>query len=418
MTFDTGVSARAPQAVLAPVAVRDRVVTLDVLRGFALLGILAVNAMAFAWPFDMMLAPNSAPYLVDGALSPADARAQWWVDVFFADKMRTLFTLLFGVSIFLVGGERSDRARGALLQRRLLWLGAIGLIHGLVFWFGDILLLYALSGLVMLLLRSWSAKKLLWVGGGVTLAYALIQAGIGIAMTHLPAEISAEMNSNPFGTTAEDVIQTVAAATSGPFGWWLNNAKSWLLSSLFVLPVAPFAAVPLMMIGLGLYKIGFLSGRSPVWVYLGFIALAAANLVMLGQAQAQELARPLAEEVTGGWAEAWSAFAPLVAIGYASVLILLTTRGLGVVTRVFAPVGRMAFTNYLAQTLIMTTLFYLPIGPRGYGEVTPAGLWSIVGAVWLVQLIWSPLWLARFQMGPLEWVWRCLTYGRRMPLRR
>ena len=78
----------------------------------------------------------------------------------------------------------------------------------------------------------------------------------------------------------------------------------------------------------------------------------------------------------------------------------------------------MAFTNYLTQTLIMTSLFYMPWGPRWFGEVTPAGLWPIVAAIWVLQLIWSPLWLKRFEMGPLEWVWRCLTYGRRVPFRK
>ena len=82
------------------------------------------------------------------------------------------------------------------------------------------------------------------------------------------------------------------------------------------------------------------------------------------------------------------------------------------------PVGQMAFTNYLTQTLIMTSLFYMPWGPFWYGTMGPGALWAVVGAVWLAQLIWSPLWLSRFRMGPLEWLWRCLTYGRRVPLLR
>ncbi len=429
MTFDTANTGPVPGAAeapptrvteLAPVATRDRVVTLDVLRGFAVLGILAVNAAAFAWPFDVFLAPDLAPYLTNGLMNDADRTAHWWVDVFFSDKMRTLFSMLFGVSVFLVGGERSDRPRGALLQRRLLWLGVFGLIHGLVFWFGDILLLYAVCGLIMLLCRSWSARKLLWVGGGITLFFALCQAGGAIGMAALPADIAAKFGgggANPFGATPESIQQTITAYTTG-LGSFAQNAKGWVLATLFTLPVMPFATVPLMMIGLGLYKVGFWAGRSPVWVYGGLIVLSAINLYFLATTQAQELAVPTSQNPTRGLGEAMAAFAPLVTLGYASVLILLTTRGLAMVTRVFAPVGRMAFTNYLTQTLIMTTLFYMPWGPRWFGEVTPAGLWPIVGAIWVMQLIWSPLWLSRFEMGPLEWLWRCLAYGRRVPLRK
>ncbi|MBB5747207.1 DUF418 domain-containing protein [Brevundimonas variabilis] len=423
MTFETttGGTAPAPAAALAPVAVKDRVVTLDVLRGFAVLGILAMNAAAFAWPFDLMMSPDLAPYLNNGILAPADRTAAWVNDVFFSDKMRSLFSMLFGVSIFLVGGERSDRARGALLQRRLLWLGLIGLIHGLVFWFGDILLLYALSGLIMLLCRSWSAKKLLWVGGGITLFFALCQAGGSIGMAALPPDVAAKFGgsgSNPFGATPESIVQSIAVYKDGLFGNFIANAKGWVFSALFALPIMPFATVPLMMIGLGLYKTGFWAGRAPVWIYGLLMALTAVNLSFLGLYEGQELAVPKAENPSRGLADAMGSFAPLVTLGYASALILLSTRGAAIVTRIFAPVGRMAFTNYLTQTLIMTSLFYMPWGPRWFGEVTPAGLWPIVGAIWVLQLVWSPLWLARFEMGPLEWVWRCLTYGRRVPFRK
>ena len=88
------------------------------------------------------------------------------------------------------------------------------------------------------------------------------------------------------------------------------------------------------------------------------------------------------------------------------------------VRRIFAPVGQMAFTNYLSQTLIMTSLFSMPWGPRLMGQVDYPGQWAIVVSIWLLQLIWSPLWLSRFRMGPLEWLWRRLSYGRDLPLRR
>ena len=121
---------------LAPTGAKDRIFQLDVLRGWAILGILAVNAIAFAWPFEVMMSEAPPP----GATSQADLIGTWVTDVFFHDKFRTLFTMLFGVSIFLVGGEKDDEARGSLLWRRLLWLGLFGILHGVVLWYGDILL--------------------------------------------------------------------------------------------------------------------------------------------------------------------------------------------------------------------------------------------------------------------------------------
>ena len=103
----------------------------------------------------------------------------------------------------------------------------------------------------------------------------------------------------------------------------------------------------------------------------------------------------------------------LITLMYASVLILCVQLGvLSVITNALAPVGQMAFTNYVAQSLIMTAIFYGGRGLGLYGEVNREALLAIVAAVWALQLIWSPLWLAKFRMGPLEWVWRRLSYGR------
>ncbi|MDB5420661.1 MAG: hypothetical protein JWR59_608, partial [Brevundimonas sp.] len=115
-----------------PVSTAQRIETLDILRGFAVLGILAVNAIAFSWPATMNAGGVAVPFSMEGA----NRVAVWVVEVFFHNKCRTLFSMLFGISIYLVGGERSDRARGALLRRRLLFLALFGLIHGLALWFG------------------------------------------------------------------------------------------------------------------------------------------------------------------------------------------------------------------------------------------------------------------------------------------
>ena len=407
----------APQgrtdSVLAPVAPGDRIFNLDMLRGWAILGILAVNAMAFAWPIAVEFSQGARPF----AMTTANLTGDWVTTVFFQDKFRTLFTMLFGVSIFLVGGERDNDARGQLLRRRLFWLGLFGLIHGLAFWYGDILLHYAYCGLLMMLMRSWSARRLLWIGGGVTALWTALAVGGTLLWPMLESALGPEFaakaaSGGPGGSVAE-VMAIVEQVRSGYVPALLQNLQAWVMVQGFSLFLIP-ASVPLMMIGLGLFKSGYLSGRAPAWLYVLMTLIGAANLAVLGYAEGTH--------VTGGTlpveglAAAAAGSATLITLGYASLLILMSRFGLRGLTGVLVPVGQMAFTNYLTQTLIMVSLFYMPWGPLWYGTMGPGALWGVVGAVWLAQLIWSPLWLARFRMGPLEWLWRCLSYGRWIPL--
>ena len=405
--------AETPQPrVLAPVAPKDRIFALDMLRGWAILGILAVNAMAFAWPFALEAGgdlvppwPHVQPNIV----------GEWVTDVFFKDKFRSLFSLLFGVSVFLIGGERSDEARGRLLRRRLLWLGAVSLIHGLAFWFGDILLHYAYCGLIMMLVRSWSARRLIWVGGGVNLAFALLSVVALMAAARL-GEAAA---GNPFGGQ-DSLTATIQAYQSGWPAAQIENARTWLMLQTFSLTLIP-VTLGLMMLGLGLFKSGFLVGKAPVWIYLLATIAGGANLAALGWYEwIDAAAAPGSGDPTGGMAGVAGSFAWVITLGYVSLLILMTRFGLRFLTACLAPVGRMAFTNYLTQTLILATLFYLPWGFHWFGDPVwgPGQLWAAVGAVWIAQLIWSPMWLSVFQMGPLEWLWRCLTYGRLVAIRK
>ncbi len=401
-------------APLRPVAVKDRIQNLDILRGWAILGILAVNAIAFAWPSLLLMA--EAPPPVDAG--QADAIGRWVIDVFFSDKFRTLFTMLFGVSIFLVGGERSDLDRGALLRRRLWWLLAIGLVHGAALWYGDILLHYAYSGFIFLLFRSWGARRLLWVGGLITLLWALVAAAGMYGMANLPPEMASKFAQ---GRPVADAAAVQAVVDLYRQGWpsgLTQNAISWatfqLIASPFLIPIT----VPLMMIGLGLFKSGFLTGRAPMWAYLTLLILGGANLAASAFWGWQKAMAPDGTDPTGGLAAAATGAAPLITLFYVSALVLMTRFGLKALTGVLAPVGRMAFTNYLTQTLIMMSLYYAPWGPMWFGTHSTAEMWAVVGAIWVAQLVWSPLWLSAFSMGPLEWAWRCLTYGRMVPIRK
>lgn len=397
---------------LTPVAPGLRIASLDAMRGLAILGILAVNGAAFSLPFMAYGEPTLSPFPLVGA----NAVARWVVEVFFEQKFLTLFALLFGASLYLVGGERTDAARGRLLRRRLFWLAVIAVIHGLALWYGDVLLLYAWSGLFVMLMRSMPASRLIWIGLGATLALGLLHAGMAWLAVSGPEVLVNEVQGETPGFDAAGVQASIAAYRSGWAGAMGQNLSAWLFVQGMSLTVFVFSTIPLMMLGMGLLKSGFLGGQASTRTYLAVIAVGAATLALLGGLKWVEAMAPMGSHPTGGLADAAAAFPILITLGYASLIILLTTRGLAWATAALRPVGRMAFTNYLTQTLIMTTIFYMPWGPRLFGQVDPAGIWAIVIGIWALQLIWSPLWLARFSMGPLEWVWRCLTYGRRVPI--
>ncbi len=407
---DQTILAEGPQ----PVAAGARIQTLDVMRGVAVLGILAVNAAAFALPMNAAMAPEQSPF----PLSGSSATAYWLVEVFFRQKFVTLFSMLFGVSIFLVGGERKDAARGRVLRRRLMWLALFGVIHGAAFWYGDILLLYAWSGLFVMLMRSMPARPLILFGIAATLALATMQAVTMWLTVNGPAELVEAMNNDSMALADGAVAASIAAYRSGWPAALIENLKAWGILQSASLFGYVFATIPLMMLGLGLFKAGFFHARLPNRVYVALIAVGAAVLTLLGLLEWREVMAGPGVDATHGWAEVVASYPIFIALAYASGLILLTSRGVGWVRRIFAPVGQMAFTNYLTQTLIMTTLFYMPWGPRLMGQVDYPGQWAIVVAVWALQLIWSPLWLSRFRMGPLEWLWRRLSYGHDLPLRR
>lgn len=403
-------SERDPIAGPAPVRAADRLFSLDVVRGFAVLGILAVNAITFAMPEPVMMNPSLQP----GGLEGEAAHAWQVMNVFFQDKMRTLFSMLFGASIFLIGGERADLTRGRLLRKRLFWLGVFGLVHGLLFWFGDILLLYALTGCVVLLARSWSARRLLIVGVALNVVCSVLYVGLIASLRMAPPQAKADFQ---WDATPQQLADMIAAYQGGALETTLTVMGNWIAA----VPIMAIAFLPataaLMLIGMGLYKSGFLAGRSPAWVYGLFVLLGAGALALIWRESSAVIADgfPLIETMMR---PANTILAPLAAVGFASVLILMAGYGFKLVLTPLARAGQMAFTNYLSQTLIMSTIFYGGRGLGWFGQVGWPEMWLIIIGVWVVQLIWSPLWLSRFTMGPLEWLWRRLTYGKGVALKR
>lgn len=397
----------------APVLADERIIHLDVLRGLAVLGILLVNAPAFAMPFQVSENPTFSPLPFEGA-----SQSAWWVmATFFHQKFVTLFSMLFGVSIFLVGGERhTDDERDRVVRRRLLFLILFGVLHGALIWFGDILTLYGLVGLVMLLCRSWRSRKLLLVGAALIAFTTLLIVGSQIGLAYAPAE--AQVQAGAFAS-AEKVREQIAEYQSGLAGSQFGNLKNWGFLVVGQLIAFGPQTLGLMMWGLALFKLGVLQGRASTRTYLIMAAAGGLALAAIGW-NAQDQLRDSFPRATAGFDELPNfTLAAVVTLGYiGTVNLALRGRLLRPVFLALAPVGRMAFTNYIAQSLIMTTIFYAGRGLGLYGRLDWPQWSAIVAAIWIVQLIWSPLWLSRFTMGPLEWVWRRLSYGRPLPLRR
>lgn len=387
----------------------DRITSLDVLRGLGILGILAVNAPFFANSFALEFDP-----LVLGPLDPASQSVWAIVHTFFERKFVTLFSMLFGASILLIGGERDDRERGAILHRRLAWLLLFGLLHGTLIWFGDILLCYAIAGFLAAQVRSWTPGKLLGGGAVLFLAFALLEAGSTWAMAYFPEQLAEGM---PFATV-EAARADIAAFGGALAQAQVANFEAWMTVmgySLFYVP----ATVGLMMIGMGLFKTGVLTARRGVFTYLLLLLTGAAAFAAMGWAVCREVAGGMDDPFATALRTTINAFlAPVMTLGYVALICLIVKSPLRGLTRPLAATGQMAFTNYLTQSIIMTSIFYGGRGLGLFGTMTLAEQAMVVGAIWLVQLVWSPLWLAVFRYGPFEWVWRSLTFGRPVPFRR
>ena len=545
--------AESPAAAVPAV----RVAGLDVIRGIALLGILLLNIVDFAWPSQAYDSVSALSYTTDsvgeipdpeaaetkqdettddeakkdeadkeeseseevkkddwmfladpkpdlkGAFPRGEVRiaavstvwdiVEWAVvRVFFANKMRTLFCLLFGAGlVYLTDGLIGKGIRPVwLYYRRMLLLLLIGFLHGTLVWQGDILYGYAAVGLYLYPFRRLKAKTLARVGLGIFLSIILL-GWIGIGVFQLIKARGPVLQARVLAAAAETLaagsVETVekaaevgvdgeAATEALPSpeasrsaarkkavealgfvdrlilrghrallrrddsphperltrdirlhrdGTWLEQVKARMKNSLWsrlgtLTPVSLLALGWLMILGMSLAKSGFFAGDWPVERY----RLLAFRLVPLGwviEALVLLLQRRLRRDSIfnlGVLIPVEQAVIPLLALGYAAAIVLLIRSGrwCGVTDRL-AMVGRMALSNYLAQSILCTTLFYSH-GLRLYGSVPRVGLVPIVLAVWALELWWSPRWLARHPSGPVEWAWRSLAALERQPWRR
>lgn len=394
---------------------KDRIVLLDALRGLAILGIFLCNIPLVFAP---EIVAESIPFWPHGQ-APASLAVWWTTQVFFQQKFYTLFGLLFGASILLVGGEGGDRSRTVMIIKRLLALLAIGLFHGFVIWQGDVLWTYASVGLVALLVRGWSARRLLTAG-------IIVHLGVNGWIFWRQLSRAAQFAAPPPPQMVAQITREAAAQTAaftGDFAASLaqtgHNYWEFVSSTWQGAPVWPLKVLALLLMGMALFKSGLLKGQASPTTHKALVGVGLGTLVLVAAVFTLFLAIPSHPSGLGRLAY-WmqSVTAPVVSLGYLGLMVLaMNAKVWRAIPDLLAPVGQMAFTNYIFESVVMTTLAFGGRGPVLYGKLDRPALAAIVVATWIVQILASRWWLKRFSMGPLEWVWR-LAYRGPAPLRR
>jgi uncharacterized protein len=406
--------------------IEQRHISLDAMRGFAVMGILAMNIIGFAMPEWAYITP--AAY---GGETFADQMACLFSFVFIDGKMRGLFSLLFGASLMLVIDRAVAKGESAaqVHYRRMAWLAVFGLAHYFFIWFGDILFLYAIIGMIAFRFRNWPPERL------VKIACIIFAVGLALWGIQFGAlQIFQYFATRPDATAdmarqfrelmdsadlAFNIAPDLALHRGSYAAITMDRLDEW--STPLILVVQSIGeTLPLMMIGMAMQKSGFMTGNWDAidyrrWVMRMLPVGLLLTLVLGVWIVAVDFDRITALAVFFFWGAIPRI---MLTVGYAAVLILIIRRYQNhpMLARV-AATGRAAFSNYLGTSIVMTTIFY-GYGFGLFGHVGRAGLWVFVLGASAVMLLWSKPWLMAFHFGPLEWLWRSLARGKVQIMRR
>jgi uncharacterized protein len=409
--------------ILTPTGLRFP--SLDIVRGVAVMGILTMNIAAFALPEAAYFAP------VGPQSEGAANQASWLFNfVLFNNKMRSLFSILFGASCLLIieRAAANGQSPAKVHFGRMTWLYAFGLFHLLFIWWGDILALYALAGFILYFARDLSAKAM-WRWAIAMFAFDFLMFGmasiLGIALylgwipdsiaPSLADELGRALAYNPTEYSNE-----LALMQSG-YGAILTDRLAEMPTMVGMWIMMLPGTLGLTFVGMALYRNGFLIGQWPVqryakyasWIFAITIPL---NIAMGYWLLSNDIDPLIAFAISMGFG---AVFQIVMAVGWAAALLWWCMgRGKGTIAaKVLARTGQMAFTNYLGTSIIMTTIFY-GYGLGLFGQVERYMLWGFVLAAWAAMMAGSWHWLERYQYGPLEWLWRSLARARLQPMRR
>lgn len=424
---------------LGPVEASQRIASLDVIRGVSVFGILVINIMVFALP--MMSYSNP---LIYGGFRGEDF-AFWYIShLFFFQKFMTIFSMLFGAGIVLMTSRaesRGYRPRGPF-YRRQLWLVVIGLLHAYLLWIGDILFSYAVCGMIAYIFRRRSARFLVIFGVIVIMVGVPITHGSGIYFEKLKEKVieireveerGDELNPRQerllqqweelrkgFDPTPEEVRDVIETYRDGYIGIVEHRAPLLVMMQTFWLVFFGLWRVAgLMLLGMGLMKLGVFSAERSSRFYLGGLLVGYGIGFPVVARGVQLLIEHRFDFIYSfKYGQHYNYIGSLF-VSFAHVCLVMLICRSGVwrsLQNRLAAVGRMAFTNYLLHTVVFTTIFF-GYGLGLYARISRFHLTWFVIAMWIVQLLYSPVWLRHFRFGPCEWLWRTLTYRRRQPMR-
>lgn len=403
---------------------------LDTIRGIAVMGILAMNIIAFAMPDGAYFSPT-----VYGDGATIDIAIWAGNFILFDSKMRALFAILFGASSTLI----AERAMAQLQSpskvhyARMGWLLLFGLAHLYLVWWGDILTLYALCGLALYPLLSSQTVKLAGLAAALIAATFLLWGAGFAAMLIAQAAIAQGLDPAAIGDAHELLNQSVedfgltATQIAQSLDIYRGHYASIVAYRLAELGWSPVTMVlqsgpetfAQMLIGVILYRSGMLTGQWPLTAYrrIATIGLGVALPIQAALAAYLLIDDFSVTAIFGAYLVISLPFDILQAVAYASLTIIwLQSSRLDWLARRTAAAGRMAFSNYLGTSIVMTSLFY-GYGLGLFGRLDRAALYAIVLLAWATMLCWSAPWLRHFRYGPFEWLWRSLARGSLQPMR-
>jgi len=404
-----------PTPSAGPVQGADRIDSMDVLRGVAVMGILVMNIQSFSMPDPAYHNPTTY-----GDLTGANYSVWYWSHVLAEFKFITIFSMLFGAGLLVMRDRRIASGRWAigLHYRRMFFLLMFGLAHGYLVWFGDILYAYAICGMVLYLF-FWVPSWLLIILGLISVAIARFTTDIvgAFETTYLSEEMYFRLleQGNPEPMRIRDEIEIY----QGSYATQMEHRPFEMLRiHRGFFPYIALRVGGTILIGMGLYRMKFFSAKWPAWIYVSIMLLGGAvglNMIMAGVEYNEAREWSYRDLYAWGWMYNYYGSVPLAVAWVALVMMICKISFLHLFTRPFAAVGRMAFTNYLMHTAICTTIFY----GHGFGlfaELDRVQQFEVVVGIWVFQLIASPIWLSMFRFGPAEWLWRSLSYMKLQPM--
>ncbi|KRG16671.1 hypothetical protein ACA30_00630 [Virgibacillus soli] len=385
------------ERTLSPTVSRDRLQSLDSLRGFSLLGIFIVNMLSFHSPFSYYNPYEWWQY--------DDLTSYMWIDVLVQASFYPIFAMMFGYGMVLM--QNRFHLRGTsfwkISVRRLLVLLIFGIVHAFLIWHGDILITYALMGLLLIPMLRLSGPLLISIGIAVYILPQLFMSFILIMVSFIDTstlgeftdimnlELSAQIYAD--GTFWEITQRRV-------LDWYMANGPANFIMILFMI-------LPFMMIGAGAAKLKWLEKAKRhkiLWTVIFFVFLLL-GLVgkILPLAFGRTIGNQFIQDMIGG---------PLLSIAYIALIVLLmSNQFIAKLLKPLASAGRMSITIYLSQSIIGTLIFY-SYGLGLYGKMSVATGTRLAAGIFVLQIIFAEIWLSKFKQGPIEKLWRFFTYGR------